>query len=149
MPRSVLFFPSSLRLSCRVLSFSNNQSCPWTMISYSLSGTQTQSADTGQQLPMSGNRRAATSALLSLTGMLERLWLCTALCWWVCSTVTTYYGPLRKIKSCRSQNQMGKRKTLKIHTFHLQDFQLDIKINYLTLMLEREETLKCSYFKLQ
>lgn len=58
-----------LRSTCRVLSFSNNQSCPCTMISRSLSGMQTQQGDTGQQLPMSGNRRAATSALVSLTGM--------------------------------------------------------------------------------
>lgn len=39
------------------------------MISHSLSGMQTQRGDTGQQLPMSENRRAATSALVSLTGM--------------------------------------------------------------------------------
>ena len=66
--QEVCFF-SFLRSSCQVLSFSNNQSCPCTMISRSLSGMQTQQGDTGQQLPMSGNRRAATSALVSLTGM--------------------------------------------------------------------------------
>lgn len=70
--QEVCFF-SFLRLSCRVLSFSINQSCPCTMISRSLSRIETQRGDTGQQLPMSGNRRAATSALVSLTDVVRML----------------------------------------------------------------------------
>lgn len=65
--QEVCFFSSSVRLSCRLLSFSINQTCPCTMISRSLSRMQTQRGETGQQLPMSENRRAATSALVSLT----------------------------------------------------------------------------------
>lgn len=51
--QEVFFFPFSVRLSCRLLSYSNNQTCPCTMISRSLSGTQTQRGETGQELPMS------------------------------------------------------------------------------------------------
>lgn len=42
--------------------------------------------DTGQQLLMSGDRRAATSALVSLTGIVCCYWLLTPLCWWLGST---------------------------------------------------------------
>lgn len=99
VPTSVLFFSPSLRLSCKVLSFSFNQSCPCTMISHSLSGIQTQRGDTGQQLPMSGNSHLC-SGFIDWEGLTDlfalHYWLCSPLCWWLCSTlINVYCWPLR------------------------------------------------------
>lgn len=65
-------FSSSVRLSCGLLSF--RHTCPCTIISCSLSKKnkkKNQRGKTGQQLPMSGTRRATTSALVPLSRMVN------------------------------------------------------------------------------
>lgn len=65
--QEVGFFPPPPRLSCKVLSFSNNQVLS---VYNDLPQSQRDRGGTGQQLPMSGNRRAATSAFIDWDGVL-------------------------------------------------------------------------------